>query len=282
MSFNRIYKPQVEVEEYVPASSVYVKNIVGIVVPLGFNYSGPYNTYTYLESVNNAWVYHGYGGFEYRIPEYITNHPTHTFTFVSDSGYETINGITGQVWEWQIYNTIPEHYHTVLQDDIGWNSAAISIASISESCSATFRIMSSSAGVVCGITNIVNATETERTSILFTFYAVNGEYCIYESGVEKTGFTPFTDTDTFKIDLIEFVGVFYYVNNILVYTSESIVDGFNYVVDAAFYKSGDTIWDATFTEVDITIIPSILIEINIATDYIKGIPFLKPAMYIIT
>jgi len=45
-----------------------------------------------------------------------------------------------------LYVIVPAHYIPVLQDDSNWNSAAISIASITGSCSATFRIKSSSEG----------------------------------------------------------------------------------------------------------------------------------------
>lgn len=264
-SFNRIYKPQVEAQEWVPPSSVYVKTVSIFTALVGI-------PSRYVSSLPPDYIDID-GGVEVVIALYIVDHPTHTFTYVSDNGSE---------WIYNIYETIPGYYHTVLIDDSNWNSAAISIASITGSCATTFRVKSSSTNVVCGINKINNASDIDHTAILYAFQCIGGQYRVYESGVGKTTLTNFIDTDVFKIVLYESLYALYFVNDILIYTSETTLTGFTYVVDAAFYKTGDTIWDATLTKVDNIIIPSILIEINNVTDYAKGIPLLKPSMYIIT
>ena len=120
---------------------------------------------------------------------------------------------------------------------VGWNSGAVSIATLTGDGMFQFSVPGSSVGVVTGF-DVVHVG-TSYAEIQFGIYCASGNFQIMENGVALTAPAPFVTSDVFTISRLQ-PEVMYFHNSTLVYTSLQPSSG-TVFVDACLYFGGDEV-----------------------------------------
>lgn len=127
-------------------------------------------------------------------------------------------------------------YITTTEFVPAWDAGARSIITLSGDGCAYWRA-GQDTGIICGFSNLYS--NSNYLEIKNAFYIASGKYRVIESGAFKTTLTFYPIDAVFKVERIKNT-VYYYVNDVLVYTSLISLTG-TILVECSLYYYNDSI-----------------------------------------
>lgn len=134
----------------------------------------------------------------------------------------------------------------------GWNSGAISIASLSDPGEFSFSVPASAVGVVCGLSG-TDANGGNYQKIQWGIYCHTGLFQVHENGNSVTAQLPYATSDVFAIVASGGV-VSYYQNSTLIYTS-TVAFSSPVAAYAAMFMGSDQVINAAFSAINPVLAP---------------------------
>lgn len=136
--------------------------------------------------------------------------------------------------------TPPTAAQTIIDNNLGWNSSAISQVYVASDGGFRWKISVGSVGVIAGFAPYNADSQISRVTHGF-YYSVSGGMKIIESGVVKATGLSYTSGQYVEVRRVG-TTVTYYINGALVYTSAVASSG-NAYLDVQLYAAGDYVYD---------------------------------------
>lgn len=133
----------------------------------------------------------------------------------------------------------PTESQTIISNNIGWNSGAISGPSLTDSGGFAWKVTAGTTGMVAGFAAF--NTDTAVSRITHGFYYATGKLSVMEGGAVKQANISNVSGDVLRVQRFG-TQVTYWVNNTLVFTSAVPSSGTVYL-DVSLYTAGDSVYD---------------------------------------
>lgn len=138
-------------------------------------------------------------------------------------------------------------YELVYDPNLGWNSSARTIDSITGDGTANFSPRIDITGAVIGLNEVFDSLTSNYQEISFGIYFTRGTYKVVEQGVLKTTALTYQANDIFSIARTS-GEIFYSINNKVFYKS-AITSIDELLIDCSLYAGGDAIYNAELLSV---------------------------------